>query len=1337
MQLKKKPTDMKKITLYTLIHLFTASLFAASISAELYTEASAAGLANESNSKGSWNNNYYLSVETSDVATGSYALRINRSGSYSVSTYSFSTTPGEVYTLTGKIKVNTLNQQFISMIGFTNVQTDQGRTPTTGWATFTYTAQAQGSSASIRIGASNGGGNSGDYLLLDALSIKQGVPDTPIPIIEDNTPYQAPSWSDQNYVVKRTYQDSVSSIQEVAYRRQVAEEVQYFDGLGRPIQQLAVQQSPDHQDMITPVIYDNYGRQTKTYLPYPSQQNNPSHGSYRNNAIDSTHAYYLSAYSTDLNSSAPNPFSESLLENSPLNRVQKQAAPGEAWKMGNGHEIEFNYQNNASGEVRLFKVVFSGNNTEAPTLSGSGSTYYQPQTLTKTVTKDENHDGSSTKLHTTEEFKDKQGRVILKRTYAILNGTVEAHDTYYVYDDFGNLTYVLPPKVDTSNGVSSTELSELCYQYKYDHRNRLVEKKIPGKAVEYIVYNQLDQPIFTQDAKLRQQNKWLYTKYDAFGRVVQTGFYTFTGSRQAVITAMENYYNSGTYKLYEQKSGNSYTNQSYPIANTELLTENYYDTYNFDLSGFTLPPNTITNVQGLAVGSKVKVLTTSHWITTLMGYDAKGRVIWTGSYNSYLDTRDEAQTQYDFPGKVLQTTTTHTKGSNAPIAVTERFTYDHAGRLTRHTHQIGNGPEELLAQNTYDETGQLVRKNVGNTLSSPLQQVDYQYNIRGWLKEINDVNSPGSDLFSFKIGYNEGANALYNGNISSTRWRTNNTDNSLKSYDYSYDALNRITDATDNLDRYSLKDVSYDKNGNILRLTRKGAIVDNPMAANSSHFGTMDILTYHYDGSSNRLRKVTDAAPIDKYGFKDDAVNTSADPTNDYYYDSNGNMLSDTNKGIGVSAHIAYNHLNLPTQVSLPNGTISYIYDAVGMKLKKIVDNTAESSLTTTEYAGNYVYEDGNLQFFNSAEGYVEEENGVYSYIYQYKDHLGNIRLSYQDANGNGAIAQSEIREENNYYPFGLQHKGYNNVVNGTEHPYKYNGKEHNQELGLNWYDYGARNYQPDLGRWMNLDHLAKDYDNLSPFVYAANNPVFYIDPDGQRIAIYGNEDYRNKVLFQLALLAASSDTGNDLVMNAINSKRTLVFADVEGVLGDNTFDGVGGSNYNVVGYDANGEGYLDEDNGRNGEKLYKNSSTTLAHELGHFESITKGNKRGLLLDDKGRASYDRSDEVYAVERENSVRKELGLDERTHYGGRNIYGKKAADTEYPGYFKLVTKKDYAIQSQNQEAHNQNAGSTSRQIYYSAKTTNYREGYSYFGSILSTRTKKPAPRKQLILDAVKN
>tara|TARA_B110000908_G_scaffold166346_1_gene217294 strand:+ start:4255 stop:5262 length:1008 start_codon:yes stop_codon:yes gene_type:complete len=90
-------------------------------------------------------------------------------------------------------------------------------------------------------------------------------------------------------------------------------------------------------------------------------------------------------------------------------------------------------------------------------------------------------------------------------------------------------------------------------------------------------------------------------------------------------------------------------------------------------------------------------------------------------------------------------------------------------------------------------------------------------------------------------------------------------------------------------------------------------------------------------------------------------------------------------------------------------------------------------------------------------------------------------------------------------YPFGLEHKGYNNVINGAENDFHtYNGKEHEKSLGLNWHDYGARRYDASIGRWMSTDPYAEKYETLSPYTYVANNPVNAIDPDG-RLIIYVN----------------------------------------------------------------------------------------------------------------------------------------------------------------------------------------------------------------------------------------
>jgi RHS repeat-associated protein len=155
---------------------------------------------------------------------------------------------------------------------------------------------------------------------------------------------------------------------------------------------------------------------------------------------------------------------------------------------------------------------------------------------------------------------------------------------------------------------------------------------------------------------------------------------------------------------------------------------------------------------------------------------------------------------------------------------------------------------------------------------------------------------------------------------------------------------------------------------------------------------------------------------------------------------------------------------------------------------------TQGATITTTDYLGGYQYKNAGLKFFPTDEGYVEPSGSSYKYVYQYKDHIGNVRLSYDKT--------LAVQEENDYYPFGLKHTGYgySQVVN-SDYKYKFNGKElQDENIGgsqLNWYDYGARNYDPALGRWMNIDPLAEKMRRFSPYNYAFDNPIRFIDPDG------------------------------------------------------------------------------------------------------------------------------------------------------------------------------------------------------------------------------------------------
>lgn len=360
-------------------------------------------------------------------------------------------------------------------------------------------------------------------------------------------------------------------------------------------------------------------------------------------------------------------------------------------------------------------------------------------------------------------------------------------------------------------------------------------------------------------------------------------------------------------------------------------------------------------------------------------------------------------------------------------------------------------------------------------------------------------NDDNNDLWGECVNYENtlpGTNgtALYNGNINAVAWRSKS--NMLKkAYVFEYDGINRLKNADYGEDnngnwnmnhKYSVEGITYDHNGNIRNLGRKGYV-----STATPTFGTMDQLTYNYSG--NQLIKVSDLAnhPNNANDFKD-LVNI---PT-EYTYDANGNMLHDYNKSLSVS----YNVLNLPSQIDLDGGfnSIEYIYSIDGRKLA--VKESLGGTNTTKHYSGVFQYENNTLQSVTINNGRIVKDGNGWRYEYQIKDHLGNVRLTFSDLNGNGAIeSNAEILQENNYYPFGLEHRYANPPTQiGVKNKFTYNGKELHDFSQLNWLDYGARFYNPELGRWHAIDPLADLMPDHSPYNYVFNNPVRWIDPDGR-----------------------------------------------------------------------------------------------------------------------------------------------------------------------------------------------------------------------------------------------
>ncbi|WP_211289983.1 DUF6443 domain-containing protein [Hymenobacter chitinivorans] len=856
-----------------------------------------------------------------------------------------------------------------------------------------------------------------------------------------------------NYV--RTYQARVAirTPRDLTTARvdSVQIKTEYLDGLARPMQMVLRQESPQRRDIVQPVTYDALGRQPKLYLPYTAANSTNNLGSYRINALREQYDFYHDSPSgpgTAMDAVARTgvPYSESAFEASPLNRVVAQAAPGEAWQLATDHVVTLTERpSTAADAVQRYSAGYGSRSTD---LLPHG--VYAAGELWVKETRNEQH-------ARTLEFEDKQNQVVLKRVETGIpkQGQAEPQwlDTYYVYDELNHLRAVIPPKavalLRQQQWQVTAALDNLLFRYRYDDRGRLIAKQTPGTQGEtQLVYDQLDRVVLSQDAAQRQQHQWSFTKYDALGRPVVTGLCTHPADRE-VLQAEANQ----TPTQFEQRTAAStspqhYTlHQAYPKLSTQgqfthyqILTASYYDDYNFDgdLAGQPdatydaqynsqfqgAAPAPDLRVAGLITRTCVRVLDVAEsvpgaWLTTTSFYDAQGRPIQVRSTNA-RGGEDVSTSQLDFAGKVLKSYTVHSdpRSLPAPVTVAEIFTYDHAGRLLTDAQQLpGEIQPTVLATLQYNEVGQLQQKK----LALGSQSVDYRYNIRGWLTHVNDTEQHDpNDLWGMELYYNHGFTRDYNqygGNITGQKWRSK-ADSVTRAYGYIYDQSSRLLQGdyvarattgtwTAEKQNFGLRYVSYDENGNILTLQRRG-LVAAATRTTPKQYGPIDALAYSYKG--NQLTTVDDGVTANRSAtggpslagdFQDQpatAVKTSSD---EYIYDANGNLTADRNKGITA---IGYNHLNLPSRIAFGNDSIVFRYSATGQKVAKLVYQ-ASKPVQQTDYAGSFQYEQDSLRFFPHAEGRVlqfvqRDGNGQahtrYSREFSLKDHLGNLRVAYR-----------------------------------------------------------------------------------------------------------------------------------------------------------------------------------------------------------------------------------------------------------------------------------------------------------------------------------------------------
>ena len=972
-------------------------------------------------------------------------------------------------------------------------------------------------------------------------------------------------------------------------------DIRYFNGLGLPVQDVSVQNTPQGRDLVTPIEYDAVLRDdARSYLPYPAEGHG---GVFRRDAIGNQAQFYRAQFGAE----GARPYSVKEYEPSPLGRVRRTAGPGMLTSDGSVKYVSVEYLGNDSGEVLRLKVDDSGN-----ILSAAG--YYPEGTLCKTQTLDE--DGNVTQV-----FANQEGLTLLNRVF---DSNGNAIDTYSVYDDMGRLRWVVSPEGAASLGASSVlpesaaAAQEYCYVYKYDGRGNVIEKKLPGRAAEYLVYDRGDRLVMSQDGNLRAaDNRWALIGYDAFDR---------ESTRRILPTTLDR---AGLTDVFAEGRESAL----YDSPSAQLESQCFYDSSLIPAElEFAEVPDIVSagDIAGssLRAYEKIRILNDSsvdEYVERAFYYDKKGRVIQTVIRNQSGGV-DRVSYRYDFCGNVLLSAESHRKNRDAEEDVLiRRFTYDSRGRLLAESACLNDGAEACMNYG-YDELGNLTTRRYGG--DNQLLAEELSYNLRGWL------TSKSNEKFSMTLAYNAPHHPQvapsYTGNITEWNW-THADSGEENTYSFTYDSQSRLTDTRQyidglEVDQFVERNLSYDRNGNIQSLHRY------------EHGELKSNLAYTYTG--NRLKTISDmqASPRSRSfanwgsadslgGIRPDPIDPGipiwpidpvdpgnpgviippvidpvepvdpTDPIGPIGPDNPGPGIvvppgitdpTDPNPGGGIDPdipsvvvrpgdpdkpteptepgirqdsiysgseyvydvngnmlydpmeglNIRYNHLNLIEKV-LRGATIvaKYSYLSDGTKL-----SATDADGNGLYYLGSLVYgsRNGDLSLESAAFNggrFIVTSNGIESH-YFVTDHLGSVRAV---VNNDG-----EVIERNDYYPFGLRW----NAGELSDNRYRYNGKEEQSFVNFPSLDYGARMFDSRIGRFKNMDKRAEKYYYASPFAYCLNNPVNAIDPDGNLVIFINgrttDKNEQGKAAYWRKTYKTMSSDFAGAVMSRLNDHKSL-----------------------------------------------------------------------------------------------------------------------------------------------------------------------------------------------------